>query len=397
MAKADTLGFSSGRLERITAAFEAAVAAERLAGAIVVIERAGETVYRRAIGYRDTGRSAAMPDDAIFRLYSMTKPVVSVAAMSLVEEGRILLDDPVSAFIPGFKSAEVGRPVRGADGKTTLALEPLRREITVQDLLRHTSGLIYAALIETSAVGQRYIEAGINDADRSLAEWTETLAGLPLAHQPGEAFDYSHSTDVLGRVIEIACGRALDEAVAERVTGPLGMADTGFSVPEPDWGRIAEAVPDKATGRLPPLREARHRPVLLSGGGGMVGTAEDYLRFTRMLLGGGALGATRILAPKSVALMAADHLGAIPRDTASGRVLLGPGYGFGLGFATRLALGEAATLGSIGEFYWGGWAGTHFWIDPRERLAALMMIQQPNERAYFSRLYRNLVYQALIG
>lgn len=390
MAKGNGSGFASDRLDRIPAVYEDAVAAGRLAGAQMAILRDDKPVFTATVGYRDKTRAETLPDDALYCIYSMTKPIVTVAAMMLFEEGRFLLNDPVSDFIPAFRGVRVGVESDGG-----LRLVEARREPTVQDLMRHTSGLIYAAY-GSPAIARLYAEAGITGSDEKLESWVDRLAGLPLAHQPGTAFDYSHATDVLGRVVEVVSGQPLDRFIESRITTPLRMHDTSFAVPRQHWNRIAEPLDDPATGKRPAMRDPKKQPVYLSGGGGLISSAADYQRFTRMLLGGGELEGVRLLSPRTVAYMTSDHLGPISADTPSGRNVLGPGVGFGLGFAVRLAPGEAQTLGSVGEFNWGGIAGTHFFVDPAQRLIAMVLFQQPNEMRHYTRVFRNLVYQAMV-
>jgi len=390
---ADKSGLSAERLNRITAAFEGGVAAGRIGGAVLAIQRRGETAYFEAVGYRDKAADDAMAKDAIFRLYSMTKPMTSVAAMILVERGQMLLGDPIAKYLPSFAGQQVAVPEPGA---TELRLERVRRAATIQDLLRHTSGLIYDQLFETTPVKRLYREAEISSRQETLTEKIDRLGALPLAHQPGEVFEYGFSTDVLGRVIEVVSGRSLDEFIAAEITRPLQMVDTAFFVPPAKIHRLAEPVADPG-GKIPLLRKVAERPLMLSGGGGMVGTMADYLSFCTMLLNGGARGETRILGAKTVAYMTADHLGDRRRDNSTGRYLLGAGHGFGLGFSVRLVAGESDMPGSVGDYSWGGLAGTQFWIDPQEQLVAIMMIQQPNEFTDFWRLYRNLVYQAIVA
>jgi CubicO group peptidase (beta-lactamase class C family) len=384
-------GLAPDRLQRITAAFEAAVEGGRIGGAVLAIRRRGETAYLETIGYRDKAAGDPMTEDAIFRLYSMTKPLVSVTAMILVERGQLLLGDPVAKYLPSFAGQQVAAP----DPATgDLKLERVRRPATIQDLLRHTSGLVYDQLFESTPVKRLYREAEISSRRETLAEKIERLGALPLAHHPGEVFEYGYSTDVLGRVIEVVTGRSLDAVIADEITRPLGMVDTAFFVPPEKLHRLAEPV--AVAGKIPPLRRVADPPLMLSGGGGMVGTMADYLRFCAMLQGGGVLDDTRILGAKTVAYTTADHLGDKRRDNSTGRYLLGAGHGFGLGFSVRLVPGESDMPGSVGDYSWGGLAGTQFWIDPREQLIAVMMIQQPNEFTDFWRLYRNLVYQAVV-
>ena len=327
-----------------------------------------------------------MAANAIFRIYSMTKPIVSVATMMLVEEGRLLLGDPLSRYLPAFAAPKVA--VESGGG---VNLVPATREITIQDLLRHTSGLIYE-FRGTSAVYKRYAQANVSRRDQTNADHAATLATLPLRHQPGTQWEYGRSTEVLGRVLEVIVGKPLGEILAERVFRPLGMADTGFHVPASELHRVAEPFEkDPDTGEAVSLLDVREPPMFQSGGGGLVSTAEDCARFVLMLQGGGALGGVRLLGRKTVAFMTADHLGSIPGVEA----MTGPGYGFGLGFAVRLADGLGTSPGSAGQYYWGGIAGTVFWVDPREELIAVLLTQAPGQREYYRALFRNLVYASL--
>lgn len=382
LAPPPTVGFSPERLARISGVLGADAAAGRIAGAVSLVARDGVVVHSAAVGQRDPATGAAMTVDSIFRIYSMTKPITSLAIMMLAEEGLLLLSDPVSRFIPAFATLRVG-----ADRA------PMRREPTVQDLLRHTSGLVYGHYGETP-VHHAYREAAIGLRGDDNAAFVDKLATVPLAFQPGESFEYGVSTDVLGRIVEVASGLPLDRFFAERIFGPLGMVDTGFDVPEGQHHRIAQPGVDPGTGEVPVLNDVTRPVAYKSGGGGGVSTAADYLKLCRLFLGGGASGDVRLVAPKTMALMMADHMGAIDRG---GNYLPGPGYGFGLGFAVRLAAGVAPIPGSAGDCYWSGVGGTYFWIDPAERLIAILMMQAPNQRQYYRQLFRNLVYQALVA
>jgi CubicO group peptidase (beta-lactamase class C family) len=324
-----------------------------------------------------------MGTDAIFRIYSMTKPLVSVAVMMLAEEGCLLLEDPIARHIPALGAVQVAR----ADGGT----EPPARPVTVQDLLRHTSGLTYE-FRGNGPVHRAYAEAKVARRQQTNADQVAALAALPLLHHPGTRWEYSRSTDVLGRLVEVVSGRTLGQFLAERITGPLGMADTAFHVPPAQQGRLAGAFPkDPDTGAEVTLLEVREPPQFESGGGGLVGTAADYALFMQMLLNGGRLRDRRLLSRKTVELMTADHLGPIPGPPD----LLPPGHGFGLGFAVRRDRGMAATPGSPGMYFWHGMAGTTFWIDPAEQLAVAFMIQAPGQRAAYRPLLRDMVYAAI--
>jgi CubicO group peptidase (beta-lactamase class C family) len=328
-----------------------------------------------------------MSDDAIFRIYSMTKPVVSVAAMMLLEEGRLLITDPVSKYVPAFANAGVG--VANGD---KLDLAPLKRPITVQDLMRHTSGLTYG-FTGASPVQKLVKVANVADSDRTSAENVEAMAALPLMHQPGEVWEYSLSTDVLGRIVEIIEGASLGEVLQERLFGPLHMVDTAFYTPESKLSRRADPFSfDFMIAAGADARASTSPPKFESGGGGLLSTLADYARFVAMLSFSGSLDGVRILSPRTLAFMASDHLDAGVRKD---HYLLWPGHGFGLGFAVRTDPGKAPTAGSVGEFFWGGMMGTAFWVSPRDSLFAVLMVQTPENREYFRVLFRNLVSAAM--
>jgi CubicO group peptidase (beta-lactamase class C family) len=385
-AQPEDVGLSSAALARLARVMQERVASGHIPGAVVLIARHGKVAFHQAFGVRDPGGAAPMAPDSIFRIYSMTKPIVSVAAMMLWEEGRFLLNDPISKYLPEFSEMWVAVISGGTLGRTDAD-----RPITVQDLLRHTSGLTYEFRGDTP-LHKAYAEARVARLRQTNAEHAALLAKLPLLYQPGTQWEYSRSTDVLGRLVEVWSGQTLGAFLAERILRPLGMADTGFSVPEADHGRIAEPFPkDPETGADVVGLDVRRTAVFESGGGGLVGTAMDYAAFMQMLLNGGSLGGTRLLGRKTVALMSSDHLGDIPAP----RETVPPGYGFGLGFAVRLAAGQAPFPGSVGDFYWSGAAGTSFWIDPAERLTAVLMLQAPGQRQYYRPLFRDLVYAAV--
>jgi CubicO group peptidase (beta-lactamase class C family) len=383
-ARPEEVGLSSTRLASLGDALRERIEAGHLPGAVALVARDGRVAWHEALGRRDPAADDPMRTDAVFRIYSMTKPLVSVGAMMLVEEGRLLLGDPVGRHLPELATMGVAKP----DGAGT---EFAARPITVQDLLRHTSGLTYEFRGD-GPVHRAYMDAKIYRRTQTNAEQVATLAVLPLLHHPGARWEYSRSTDVLGRLIEVVAGQTLGTFLAERVTGPLGMVDTAFHVPARDHGRLAggfERDPD--TGAAVSLREVREPPRFESGGGGMVSTAVDYARFMQVMLDGGRLGDVRLLSRKTVELMTADHLGPIPGDGD----LLPPGHGFGLGFAVRRERGMAPVPGSAGTFYWGGMAGTTFWVDPAERLTAVLMIQAPGQREHYRMLFRDMVYAAI--
>ena len=382
-------GLSPQGLARLTRALRSEIERGRLPGAVAVVARGGRIGLFEALGRRNPADDAPMRPDTIFRIFSMTKPIVSVAVMMLVEEGRLLLADSVGKHLPEFAVQNVARE-RG--GK--LELEPVVRPITVQDLLRHTSGLSYD-FIATGLLKQVYTDADLHRRDRTNAEFCRALAALPLLHQPGTHWSYSHATDVLGRLVEAISGKTLGDFLTERILAPLGMVDTAFSVPPQHHDRLAEPfAKDPEAGTDVSLYDPRPPARLQPGGGGLLSTPADYVRFLEMLAGGGTLDGTRILGRKTLEFMTSNHLAAgVVIDQALG--LLPPGHGFGLGFAVRTEPGIASFPGSVGTYNWGGIAGTVFWVDPREHLFALLMIQAPGQREYYRMLFRNLVYAAL--
>jgi CubicO group peptidase (beta-lactamase class C family) len=391
-AKPETVGLSGKRLERLTSVLKADVEKGRIPGVVMLIERRGRVAYFEALGMRDKAKGAPMTKDAIFRIYSMTKPITSVAAMMLAEEGRFRLADPVSKFLPALGGLKVGAEKPNPEGgPPTLDLVPANRGMTIQDLLRHTSGLTYG-VFGRSAVKTLYNQAGVGSRDDDNAALVEKLGKLPLAYQPGSTWEYSHSTDVLGRLIEVASGLPLDRFLDERVYGPLGMKDSGFHVPLEKLERLAQPGPHPETGSVERVMDVTAPPKYISGGGGGVSTTADYLRFCRMLLNGGELDGVRLLGRKTIELMTADHLGPISGPS----FIPGPGFGFGLGFAVRKEIGGPATPGSPGEYYWSGLAGTYFWVDPKEKLIAIFMIQAPSQQAYYPGVIRMLVEQAIV-
>jgi CubicO group peptidase (beta-lactamase class C family) len=364
----------------------------------MMIARGGKCAYRSDVGaLRPSG--PPLPPDAIFRIFSMTKPVVSVALMMLVEEGRLFVADPITKFIPEFADTKVGVEKNGR-----LELVATERAITIQDLLRHTSGLTYA-FTGDSAVQRLYKDSDLFAPDpanarqfliRDLttAEFIAALAKLPLIDQPGASWFYSHSTDVIGRVVEIVSGQSLSAFLDERIFRPLGMRDTAFCVPAPDRERMAQPFDrDPETGKPVELIEGKTAPRFESGGGGLFSTMDDYARFATMLYRGGSLGDTHFIGRKTLDYMTSDHLA--PHVRNGNPTLLQPGHRFGLGFAIRREPGMAATVGTVGEYFWGGLAGTLFWVAPGEELIAMMMIQAPGQRDYYRYLFRNLVYAAL--
>jgi CubicO group peptidase (beta-lactamase class C family) len=355
-------------------------------GAVALVARRGRVGYFESFGQRDAVAGAPMAKDAIFRIYSMTKPITSVAAMMLWEDGRFLLSDPIAKYLPDLAGLDVA-----VDRDGVLERVPAVRAVTVQDLLRHTSGLTYE-FRGSGPVHRMYKSAKVDRRAQSNAEQVATLGRMPLLHQPGTRWEYGRSTDVLGRLVEVLSGETLSKFFEQHILAPLGMSDTAFHVPERHHSRIAEAFGrDPDSGVTVQLLEVRDPPGFESGGGGLVSTAADYARFLQMLLNGGTLEGRRLLSRKTIEFMTADHLGPI---TGAPDLLI-PGHGFGLGFAVRLQAGIAHVPGSIGQYFWGGLAGTTFWVDPAEQLFALLLIQAPGLRDYYRTLFRDLVYSAV--
>jgi CubicO group peptidase (beta-lactamase class C family) len=384
-ATPEDVGLSTAGLARLGSVMRGEIERGRVPGAVALVARRGRVAYFESYGRRDPSSPDPMARDSIFRIYSMTKPIVSVAAMMLWEEGRFLLSDPIDKYLPELGRRKVAL-VRGAE----IELVDAERPITIQDLLRHTSGLTYE-FRGSGPVHKMYMAERIYSRNQSNADQVAALAKLPLLHQPGTKWEYSRSTDVLGRLIEVLSGLTLGEYLQRHIFAPLGMVDTAFYVPAAEHGRLAEAfAKDPDTGAGVQLINVQDAPKFESGGGGLVSTAGDYARFLQMLLNGGRLDGVRFLSRKTLELMTADHLGSI---TGAPDLLL-PGYGFGLGFAVRLQPGIAHVPGSVGQYFWGGLAGTTFWVDPAEALFAIMLIQGPGQRDYFRNLFRDLVYAA---
>ena len=385
--------FDADRLARVDDYFRNEVGSGQIAGAVVLIQQHGKPVFMQSFGVRDPATGVPMTSDTIFRIYSMSKPITSVAAMMLVEQGRLKLDDPVANYIPAFADVKVAADRReGSGGASSPETQPLARPITVLDLLRHTSGITYGFYGE-SAVRKLYATQ-LFGGDIDNAVFVDRLAKLPLAEQPGTLWDYGHSTDVLGRVIEVVSGQTLYQFEEANLLGPLGMNETAFYLTDPrQRDRVAEPLKQDwfdrpIAGLDDPIRPKKWE----AGGAGMIGTIGDYARFAQMLLNGGSLDGRRYLKPETVALMASDHIGpgtGIARDD-----LYFPGgdSGFGLGFAVRT---EAAPPFRTGEYRWDGVGGTFFFIDPADDMFVVVMMQAPAQRGRIETEARGLIYQAL--
>jgi CubicO group peptidase (beta-lactamase class C family) len=372
--------------------FKNEIATGKIPGAVALVQQHGKPVYFETFGKRDVANP--MTKDTIFRLYSMSKPITSVAAMMLVEDGKLKLDDPVAKYIPAFADAKVGVDVKAGDEHATSAFVPLRRPITIEDLLRHTSGITYGFYGDDPA-RKRYARLGLFDGDVDNAELADRIAHLPLAEQPGTLWDYGHSTDVLGRVIEVASGQTLYQFEKSRLFDPLGMIDTSFYITdEAKRSRIAEPLPgDRMVGPVIGMHDPLHVRRWEAGGSGLVGTIADYARFAQMLLNGGTFEGRRYLSAATVALMTADHVGPNSGVKRDYYYFPGDGSGFGLGFAVRTKE-LASEPGPIGEYRWDGVAGTFFWIDPKDDMFVIVMTQSPSQRVQLEGDVRKMVYQA---
>ena len=424
-ARPERMGMSAERLERLTEHMNRAVEDGIMVGGLGLIARNGRVVYRETYGLADREAGKPMANDTIFRIYSMSKPITAVAVMMLYEEGRFFLNDPVARYLPELADLEVA--VSTADGGDTRIISDgttsrtegdgdaaregqtrkPRREPTVRDLLTHTAGFTYGVFGNTE-VDRQYRAAELLSDDLTLEQFVVRLGDIPLQYDPGTRWHYSVSVDVQGRLVEAVSGMRFGEFLEQRIFAPLGMVDTSFVVPDDKWPRVAqiytpEGTPEGLNAFLAPSDSTklvvapdsvsagyRTGARFESGGGGLVSTAGDYLRFSQMLLNGGELDGVRVLSPKTVELMTTNHLGGL--DMGFGR----RGVGFGLGVAVALDQGEIGELGSVGEYNWGGAAGTRFWIDPEEQLIGVFMVQSIPHRTRLGSEFKNLTYQAIV-
>lgn len=388
----DKAGFFPQRLARITAYFNNEVATGKIPGAVVLIQRHGQPAYYESFGVRSPATKAPMTPDTIFTLFSMTKPITSVAALMLVEQGKLALDDEVGQYVKGFYHIKVGVEKPGPDGKPELDLVAPRRPIQIHDLLRHSAGIPYASLAY-GVVKKPYEDADLMSGKFTNAEVADKIAALPLISQPGEYWTYGHATDVLGRVIEVVSGKSLYQFEKENLLGPLGMTNTSFFVTDPVKQTL---IADPFQTKYDKLdRDPREVTKWESGGGGMVSSIADYARFVQMLLNGGELNGTRILARKTVDLMTSNHIGEGTGIKPWVYYFPGAGFGFGLGVAVRTDAGVSHWPGSVGEFEWSGGSGTYFLADPKENMFAILMIQSPSQRGRIQSVFRSLVYGAM--
>jgi len=399
----EEVGLSKERLQRISAWIQTDVDKKVVPGAVVMVLRKGKIAYYEAFGYRDRGKNIPMTRDSIFRIASMTKPFTSLAIMMLAEEGKIQLPVPVSRYLPGFKDLKVGAEKKDpATDKTELVLETASREMTVQDLLRHTSGLTYSFLGK-SMVKDRYNAVKIFDREQTNAELVTKLSQLPLQSHPGTTWDYSMSYDVLARIVEVISGVEFDTFVEERIVKPLKLSDTAFWTEGSErQARVAEPQINPATGQRPSVPDVTKKPKWVSGGGGIVSTAHDYARLCQMFLNGGILDGERLVSRKTIEHMTSNHVppGYKSASSMQWQILwpspsLETGQGFGLGFGINCEPGRSPLPGSKGDYYWTGIYGTYFWIDTKEQLIAILMMQaQPQAFPYQYRM-RHFVYQAI--
>ena len=387
----EAVGMSSDRLERLDSAMQGLVDDGLLAGITTMISRQGKIAHLGTFGHQNIEDGVEMSEDTIFRIYSMTKPITGVALMILYEEGKFRLSDPVHRYIPEFEGLVVAKE-DGPNGQPIT--EPADHPMTIRELMAHTAGLSYG-IFSQSQVDALYNEANVLDNNSTLKDMIDKLSKIPLRQQPGSMWHYSVAVDVQGYLVEVLSGQKFDEFLNERVFGPLGMNDTAFHVAADKADRFSQVYTHDADGNLMAQegfggrRDYLDPPAFLSGGGGLVSTTMDYMRFSQMLLNGGELDGVRILAPSTVKLM---HLNHLPRELKE----MSPGTGFGLDFAVVLDPVAADGI-SKGEYYWGGAAGTWFWIDPKEDLVFVGMIQHFGPRRPDVRsLSRRLTYQAIL-
>ena len=389
--------FNQQKLGKIGEFFRNQVATEKIPGAILLIQQHGKPVYHEFFGVRDTETKAPMTDDTIFRIFSMTKPITSVAAMLLLDQHKIKIDDPIAIYIPSFATTKVGLTKKSDSGENVLQLEPLKRRLTILDLMTQTSGITYG-FYGDSLVRKAYSNAKIYDGDFNNAEFAERIAELPLAEQPGTLWDYGHSTDILGRIIEVASGKSLLQYEQDNLLGPLGMTDTAFYVTDPAKKKlIAKPMPKDSDFRVGFVGYADVPMKWESGGGGMLSTMSDFAKFSQMILDGGKFDGKQIISPKSFELMTSDHVGpgsGVQRDFF---YFPGDGFGFGLGFGVRTDPGNAKPPppGSLGELKWDGVSGCYFVADRKQDMFFVLLEQTPSERQRIQKTVKQLIYEAM--
>jgi CubicO group peptidase (beta-lactamase class C family) len=403
VTKPESVGLSGERIQRIAGVMKQEVAKGSFPGAVVLIARNGKVAQFEAYGYLDGKKEKPMPKNAIFRIASMTKPIVTAAAMMMVEQGKINLNDPIFMYLPEFKDMKAEVRKKDAEGKISYEIVPASRPILIQDLMRHTSGFTYGAFGERSEnIAKAYNEADLMGAkgDLTSAEMIKRLAEIPLAFQPGTKFEYGMSVDVLGILMEKVAGKGLDQILQEMILTPLKMKDTAFYVPQEKAARLAD-IYDSDPQKAPLLATIRvqDNPAgkrYFAAGSGLASTAEDYFRFAQMVLNGGVLDGQRLLSKKTVEFMLSDHLMGVGADSMVLKYAAGPGYGFGLGFAVRLHEGFSWAPGSKGDAGWTGILGTIFTVDPKEKLVGVLMNQGPTPRVRTWYLFKDLLYGAVV-
>ncbi len=387
------VGFSPVALQRIDRFFADEIAKDRIPGAVVAIAREGRLVYYKAMGFQDKQKAIPMRPDTIFQLASMTKVLTVVGALTLLEEARLPLNAPLSSYYPQFASMQVGI----VDSSGQIRLEPAKRPITIQDLMRHTSGITYGGRGNTPVHKLWPAGSSVAAYGGTTDEFMEAISKLPLLHQPATTWDYSLSTDALGAVVEKVTGKSLGAALAERIWSKVDMPDTAFDTLRNKSARVAQPLPnDPLSGKPQSIRLIREQPKFDCGGACAFSTAGDYLRFGQMLMNGGVIDGKRVLSPRTVRLMTSDHLGKDIKNNVAGTEAARAGYGFGLGVAVRVEPGVAATNGSVGDYTWNGANGTSYWADPREQLVVVTMTAGPGEiRKYYREQMAALVYGAM--
>ena len=398
----EEVGISSEKSNLLVNELKLRVTQGELPGAVLMVVRNHKIVIHEPIGFRDRIEQSDMQKDSIFRIASMTKPIVSICALQLMEQGKLSLEDPVSKFLPEFANIQVGVETTNLSGEKELSLVPPIKKMTIQDLMRHTSGLTYG-WVKTALIDQLYESNQIMNLDQTLEEQVKKLATLPLKHQPGTTWEYGLSTDVLGRVIEVIAEESLDHILQRYIFEPLQMIDTQFGFDSQKLHRVAESQINPETGKRFLNLATSIKPKKLSGGGGLTSTAMDYAKFCQMILNDGELYGKRIISRKSLELMVANHLPDQTNFPAStlyewGAAMPSPshfGTGFGLGFQVRLEAGRNPLPGSVGDLTWMGIWGTSFVIDPKEKLILILLTQQPNKLIEHHRLLRQMVYSIL--
>jgi CubicO group peptidase (beta-lactamase class C family) len=395
IAKPEDVGMSSARLHRIGAAMDKYIDARLVPGTVTLVARKGKVVHFEARGYRDVEQKEPMTTDTIFRIASMTKPITSVALMMLFEEGHFLLNDPISKWLPEYSDMKVAEPSESALSGTPYRLVPANKPITVRHILTHTAGLSnsYRGLTR-----EQYLKESVIGPEDTVGDWVTRYAALPLNYQPGEKWEYSRATDVVGRLVELMSGLTLDEFFKKNIFEPLGMKDSYFYLPRAKLDRFAALYKPGEDGRIElteaPTAESRfvkEPNIYFMGAGGMVSTARDYFRFQQMMLNGGELDGVRLLGRKTVELITSNHTGDLPLW------LRGPGYGFGLGYSVQIDRGAAASMASDGTFGWGGAFCTYFWVDPVEDVVGIVMTQvRPYTHINIRQEFLNLAHQAIV-